>query len=252
MIAAAVDMEVRCLRRRLGHLSKEKISKGKAWSGTWQGEPLWLVVTGVGPASIRKTVSPLVQSGRFCGILSIGYAGALKPSYRVGDIVIPEEVRFLPPLSGQSHQPDPDLFRAVTETAQRKGWSVHTQPMLTSERVISSSEEKISLGKTHLAGSVEMESSVLAEMCRKASVPFLVVRVISDEASFDLPDDMAFLEHWRQRRYVRVAAYLIPRPLLLIKLLRFFRSVRRASRNLTQFLVDCVLDGRILEKKRVG
>lgn len=247
MIAASVDMEIRGLRKRLGRLSRERISKGKAWSGTFDGEPLWLILTGVGPACTGKTVEPLLRSGRFRGILSIGYAGALQPSYKVGDIVIPEEVRPLFSLGKGSYQPDPDLVRSISEAAQRKGHLFHTERMLTSDRVITSAEEKRDLGKTHLAGSVEMESSVLADLARKTSLPFLVVRVISDEASFALPDDMVFLQYWRQRNLVRMMAYLFGKPVQMIRLLRLFHCARKASKSLTQFLATCVLDEGILK-----
>ena len=58
----------------------------------WRGEPVVLAVAGAGAANAYRTASDLVRNFSPAILVSIGFAGGLHESLRVGDLVLAEEV----------------------------------------------------------------------------------------------------------------------------------------------------------------
>jgi adenosylhomocysteine nucleosidase len=247
MIVGAVDGELKHLRGRLQRVVARKTPRGRVWQGEWKGHPVTLVRTGVGPRKARAAVKHLLANGRFRGILSIGYAGGLQPGWKVGDILIPDEILTLPPIPEATHLPDSRLVERACTRARNHRWAYHSGRMLTSQRVICSAGEKGRLGATYRAGSVEMESAVLAELARQASLPILVIRVVSDEAEDSLPESLAIMEYIRKKQVRRVLRCVITQPVQTARLFRLMRTLRRASRSLTGFITEEILDELIQE-----
>jgi hypothetical protein len=114
--------------------------------------------------------------------------------------------------------------------------------MITANRVISSSDEKGSLGREYDAGSVEMESAVVAELAANQSVPFVVVRVVLDEASFSLPEHLDVLRWWQRREFGKLIRFVAFHPKQFSELLKLRRRSLEASERLTHLFRAYLLD----------
>ncbi len=242
LITAAVEQEIQGIRVAVQGRPDKSDRNGRAWLGEWRGQPLLLVLTGVGPRNTRDALAPVLSDGRLRGVVSTGYAGALRGEYRLGDILMPAEVRTAPPLPEIRFQPDPRLRECLLKAARSGPWRVHTDPMVTVDRVIFSSREKRRLRLSQEAGSVEMESAIVAELAASQSVPFAVVRIVLDEASFSLPDLGQIFRWWRKRQFARLIPYLAVRPHELVALLRLIQRTRHASRGLADLFHGYLLD----------
>jgi adenosylhomocysteine nucleosidase len=242
LIVAAVDLEVRLIRSQLADLVREETEKGRAWSGKWKGTPVLLVTTGIGPERARRVLAPLVRKNAVQRIFSIGYAGALRDGIQVGDLLIPREIRMDLGGAGNRFNPDPALFESACRTALKRGWPFSTDPMVTTDHVVASEPEKRRLGTRCDAGSVEMESAVVAELAEQASLPFVTVRVALDTVEFALPDVSQFLRLWRQRRWGSLLVCGARDPSSLVRLIRVWRYTRYASDRLTGFLGEYFSD----------
>lgn len=243
LIAAAVEQEIQGLRAGVQARRPAATHHENAWEGSWKGSPLLLVRTGVGPEKSRKGLAPFLGGDPYRGIISTGYAGGLRDECKLGDILVPEEVRSVPPLPEVCFRPDPDLRARVLEGARTGPWRIHTGRMITTDHVVFSSEEKLRLGRTYDAASVEMESAVIAELAGRASLPFVIIRVVLDEASFSLPDMMKVFRWYRKKRFGKLIPYVALHPGKLLDLLRLLRRSRRASRALNNLFLAHVLDG---------
>jgi hypothetical protein len=115
--------------------------------------------------------------------------------------------------------------------------------MITTDRVVVSCTEKHALGLEYEADSVEMESTVIAELAEKASVPFVVVRVVLDEASFSLPDILHVFRWHRKKQYGKLLPYVALHPNKLGELLRLLRRSRKATQALNHLFLAHLLDG---------
>jgi len=123
------------------------------------------------------------------GVLMMGLCGSLKPDYQIGDIVVYQE--GLSSLDGQiSSLPcDPSLTSLLFDRLQdRSTPKVKLVSGWTSDRIIHSATEKLQLGQTYDADVVDMEGFAALEFFRQLDIPISIVRVVSDNVMFDLPD----------------------------------------------------------------
>ncbi len=113
------------------------------------------------------------------GIISIGIAGALNPSLRVGDVVLGAEV-----VDGSVCHPANEAWTA------RLGAFLPTARLgaiVGSDVMIVDAAGKIGLFSTTDALCVDMESHIVARAAARAGLPFAALRVISDGVDRALP-----------------------------------------------------------------
>jgi adenosylhomocysteine nucleosidase len=139
-----------------------------------------LAQSGMGPALAARATQALIDGHQPVWIISAGFSGALQAEMRLGDIVVGNSIADLAggELAIDLKMP-PDPARGL-----------HVGRLLTVERMIRTVEEKQTLGEKHQAIAVDMESFAVAQVCRRAKVRFLAVRVISDDLSADLPAEL--------------------------------------------------------------
>ncbi len=242
LIAAAVEQEIQGLRKALDAQRPLSPLHANALQGRWRDSTAILVRTGVGPKRARERLTPLLREVPCRGIVSTGYAGGLRHECKLGDILVPEAIQSIPPLAEGCFRPDPDLRERVLEGAGRGPWRVHTGRMITTDHVVFAREEKQKLGDTYDAAGVEMESAVIAEIADEAAVPFVVVRVVLDEASFTLPDMMEVFRWYRKKEYGKLIPFVVSRPRKLAELLGLLLRSRKATKTLNGLFVDSLLD----------
>jgi adenosylhomocysteine nucleosidase len=145
---------------------------------------LALLETGEGVANAERQLDAWLERRSARAVLSIGFAGALSPALRVGDLVVASAVQ------GSSALPDHDLLAAASrvqfDTPVSRGIA------LTSDSILWRATEKTSLASSlgaNQIGFVDMESTGIASVCARRRVPFLIVRSITDLLNEDLPLD---------------------------------------------------------------
>lgn len=162
-------------------------------------------------------------------LLSAGFAGALHPDYRVGDVILATEV--VEP-TGASW---PTTWPGALPTGPWRP-PLHRGRLLSSAHLIADPAEKEALGRTHDALAVDMESAGVARLCSQHGIPFGCVRVISDDVHTRLSPQLAFPLSDGRASPVRVAAALLRAPRLGGELWRLARDTRRAAEQLGQAL----------------
>jgi nucleoside phosphorylase len=124
-------------------------------------------------------------------MMTIGYAGALDPSLKVGDLVIPSQAslfgvdsRRLPldelEFSGSWK---PLRNERLREAAARAGLSAYGGSLITSPYIIGDPLQKKSLYRRFGATAIDMESGSLARVAETRGIPYACARAISDDAN---------------------------------------------------------------------
>lgn len=141
----------------------------------------------VGPAALSRQLqdwqhSLSLDKGR--RVLITGLCGALTPEYPVGEVVLYQDCVY------RSHQPSVlPCDRALTALLQEK---LHpTTPLvtgLTSDRMVSSAQEKSNLAQRYGTSVVDMESFTALQCLHQRGVAVAVLRVVSDDSQHDVPD----------------------------------------------------------------
>jgi len=163
---------VAALRRELAALARDAHKE------------LILLDTGEGPRNAERALRTWLATNHPRAVIHIGFAGALTPSLRAGDIVVARAVRFANESFDASQS---SLFQIATQIQ-----GAHIGTAITLDEIIGEAAAKQKLAAT-LSGDeigwVDMESAAVARVCREMNIPFLIVRAISDELTEDLPID---------------------------------------------------------------
>lgn len=151
-------------------------------------------------------------------VLTCGFAGALNPELKVGNVLFDEDYDF-----GMGKA----LLAAGAIPAK----------FYCSVRVAVTAAEKAELWRTTGADAVEMESAVIRSLCRDRGIPSATVRVISDAANEDLPLDFNALMTSDQKISIqKLMLTLLKSPRSIPKLLDLQRDTRLAARRLADVL----------------
>ena len=181
-VDAALGVEVGFLTDRLTKVRRYAGPGFKVIEGEAGGKLVALIIGGPGRTAARRATELLLDGHRPRWVVSAGFAGALDPALKRNDVVLPHEVvdadggRF--PIESGFVPDDPEA---------------HAGRLLTVDAVVRTAVEKAELRDRHGADVVDMETSAVAAVCGARSVRFLSVRVVSDEATADLPREVVTL-----------------------------------------------------------
>jgi len=179
-IVSALPIEMGAFLERCDRQRKYTGGKFVFRGGRYDGVRIAVVESGLGFANARTAAQTLLEAHTPPWLLSCGFAGALLPEMKIGDIVIADSL--VDPHGQQlavdvSMPADPDRGLFVGR-------------MLTADQMVRKVEEKQALAEEFGAIAVEMESLAVAQVARDSGIPFLAVRTISDDLSADLPPEV--------------------------------------------------------------
>ncbi len=188
-ILSAFRSEVSSLAGRLASPGRMSLEGRRTWYGTLHDASVLICAGGMGPEKASRCTRALLNEG-VSALLCVGAAGAIDESLKVGDLVIGEWV--LSAEGGQAPIPcDADWVRRARDLADRKGFAAVCGGVVSVPRTVTSPQAKARLARETKALAADMESAAAAQA---AGVPFLVLRVITDDARTAFPD---FRRGWK-------------------------------------------------------
>lgn len=212
-LIAAVDSEGAILRRMMR---------------SWAGLAPYVEISGMGQRAAEKAAERLVARG-VSGLMSFGYAGALKPGIRRGAVVVAEAIET---PEGGRHETD-SYWRAGLAEALSELSDVRFGSFLSVREVVASPGHKRRLASRSDAMAVDMESGAIASVARRHGLPFIAVRAIVDEAHHSVPAALSGAIDKRGRTQAwRMAWPLIKRPGQIAALLSLAKGADAANRAL--------------------
>ena len=235
LILTALSEETSALLARLRGASRVSGAPGPAWRGRLSGQPVLLAETGVGPRKAAAGLASLLRSARPRRWIGVGLSGALAPGLIAGQILIADTVS--------------DRDGVVTAGPDR-AWAARALgcvPPATSARFFSTGQmASTAAEKAALRGrgaeqfdAIDMESAAWARAAAAAGhdAPYLLVRVVSDTAEEELPEQIAAStapDGSVDRS--RIARGALRHPGSIGKLLALRRRARSCAGSLAEFL----------------
>ena len=240
LIAAALEEELSPIKKHMGGCSDVSFR-----------------TVGIGPRMAYQGVRSMLSNGSTIEgphlLLLVGFAGAVDPFLKSGDIVVSKRyyrqtvnssalatsTNGGPIVSRQSNdselpnflEPDQIMNECAMKAAHAADVSFVTSPSLTVDRLIGSRAEKRAVFRQNLVSVVNMEDYWAAAASREAGVSFLSVRAVVDVASQNLPDYLASLTGSK----FRVAMSILSHPWRVATLARLSVEMRRSQQSLVQF-----------------
>ncbi len=231
-IVAALPIEIGFLTDKLRKVRKYAGAKHSIIEGECAGKLVAVIVAGTGCDSARLGTELLLAGHHPRWVLSVGFGGALNPSYQRNQIVLATEVLD---RSGKRFAID------VNVPAQGTNGAIVTGRLLTVDAIIRTAAEKAELRRQFDVDVVDMETLGVAEVCSARGVRFLSVRVISDDANRDLPPEVAALFN-RSGSYMAGAALraLWHRPSSLKDFWTLHEHAQEAADRLANFVIGAI------------
>ncbi|YAI81255.1 MAG: hypothetical protein ACQJCO_05315 [cyanobacterium endosymbiont of Rhopalodia sterrenbergii] len=179
------------------------------------------------------------------GILLMGLAGSLSPSYQVGDKILYQKCCLLSnnifPPSWQTC--DVNLSESVYYYLNKK---IIRGKAVTSDHIITSAREKLQLGRRYQADIVDMEGMPLLEFCNYLRIPVAIIRVISDDCQQNLPNLTPALEEDGSLNPWKLTFQMSKSPLSSINLIRSslkgLKILKQVSKDLATAIAASVVE----------
>lgn len=234
-VVFALAAEQGCFEDLLADVVLTETPAGKFRTGTLDGRRVTTVVSGPGRAAAVRGCEALCVAHRPRLVLSAGFCGALQPQLKRNDIVVADRIIA---LDGSSQPLDPAaLGRFQLGTA-------HVGSLVEVDRIVAKSADKKSLGERTGGLACDMESAAVAAACVAQSTPMLAVRIVSDTADEDLPDDLESLMNAQpspMQTLGAVVGTLWRRPGSIKDMLRLKETALVAADALAKYLATLVV-----------
>jgi adenosylhomocysteine nucleosidase len=178
VMVAAYRREVGPLIARIARQDKVRSVGENGFRFQRRGRLVALAIAGVGAENAYRSTCELLASISASGVLSIGFAGGLRDSLRVADLLLASEV--IDEKSGERFPCDGNVW--PVDGGQRGA-------LLASAEVVNAVDAKRALAARWDAMAVDMESSGVARASKEVGLPFGAVKVISDVADESIAID---------------------------------------------------------------
>jgi adenosylhomocysteine nucleosidase len=231
-IVCALPLEISAFLARCQRVRKYTGSNFVFRGGTYDSIRIVVVESGAGQARAHRATHALLDAHSPKWVLSCGFAGALVPHIRVGDVVVADSIvdaQGQPLLIDVGFPADP-------------GRGIHIGRFLTHDTIVRLVTEKQGLAQQYSAIAVDMESLAVAQVCRERGVRFLAIRVISDDLTSDLPAEvLSLLGPTGSTRLGAAIAAVISRPSSVGDMWKLRQSAQIAAKRLATFLDGVVV-----------
>ncbi|EXJ22841.1 5'-methylthioadenosine nucleosidase [Alkalibacterium sp. AK22] len=195
-IIAAMEQEIRTLKKQLAGTEQSKIANQTFYEGTISGVPVVLVQSGIGKVNAAIAATLLIDRFKAETVINTGSAGGIGKGLTVGDLVISNDLSYndadarafgyvfgqIPQMPAR-YQADPETISRLKEAALSSHWEVKDGLIVSGDSFISDKAVIVEI-QSHFEEALvtEMEGAAVAQVCYQFDTPFAVVRAVSDVA----------------------------------------------------------------------
>jgi adenosylhomocysteine nucleosidase len=224
-IIAALQREVSGLTKNWVRIEREHQGRNFLFlrPEEHEREEMIVVCGGIGLEAARRAAEAVIALYRPSLLQSVGFAGALDASLHVGDVFVPAVV-----IDAR------DGSRTQIEGMHNHGG--RNRGTLVTFMDVAGIDQKANLAQAYGAQAVDMEAAAVAAAASAHGIAFRVIKVISDESNFEMPETARFVDSQGQFRTASFAFFAALRPWLWPRVAQLASSSRKAAKALGQHL----------------
>lgn len=205
-IIGAMDEEVQQIVNAMVINKVENKASMTFYMGTLSNKDIVIVRSGIGKVNAAVCTQILADDFQVNYVINTGIAGSLKPEIDIADIVISDDVLHhdmdasgfgyplgqIPRMDTLSFKADERLIKLAEESCHHAipDIGIHVGRIVSGDQFISDKEIKHKIVTNFSGYCTEMEGAAIAQACYLNSIPFLILRAISDKA-----DDSATMDY---------------------------------------------------------
>ena len=244
-VMGAFGQEIADLRRQA---VVREVAAGQGctlYRGTLENRDVVIVKTGMGRERAESATKFTLERYPVTAIVSLGFAGALAPELKVGDVVVcstlccgngvGEEDEGAEPQA-----PDPALLSLALKGSEGTAANVRPGICVTVPLLDADPEKMSALRDSFHADIVDMASYWIARIASARQIPFVAIRSHSDTIQRSIqPFDRILASDGTMLWKKAIVSYLL-HPQYMMNTFVLFRNTRLAKRNLTAVVCNLV------------
>jgi adenosylhomocysteine nucleosidase len=212
-IVAALEREVSYLINGWSRAEREYQDRKFVF---FERDEMVVVCGGIGMEAARRAAEAAIAFYHPVLLQSVGFAGALDPALRVGDILLPAVV--VDARDGSR-----------LDIAGGAG-------VLVTFMAVAGMDQKKNLAQAYGARAVDMEAAAVGAAAHAHGIEFTVVKVISDDAQFEMSELARFIDAHGRFRTANFAVFAALRPWLWLRAAVLGSNSKMAARRLCEHL----------------
>lgn len=202
-IIGAMALEVDLLKERMQEKSEETISGITYVKGKLQGKDVVVAQCGVGKVFAAICAQTMILRYAVSKLINTGVSGALSEKLHIGDVIVAsacvehdmdtsaigDPVGFISGINRIELPVDTEMADALETVCRKEGVNYIRGLVASGDQFVASEEKSEWLIKTFGAVTAEMETAAIAHVAYVNKVPYAAIRVASDEANGNAPED---------------------------------------------------------------
>lgn len=205
-IIGAMELEVEQLKKEMKATAVVEKAGMDFYEGTLNDVSVVIVRSGIGKVNAALCVQILVDVFRVSHVINTGVAGSLNASLDIGDILISRDALHhdmdatifgylpgeVPQMGFREFHADEKMMTLAKVACEKVNPDIHVMfgRVVSGDQFISSKETKEYLTTQFQGDCAEMEGAAIAHGAYLNSLPFVIIRAISDKA-----DDSAEMDY---------------------------------------------------------
>ena len=195
-IIAAMEQEAREIIDHLTGLRKSVKGNQRFYEGSIEGTEIVLVQSGIGKVNAAIATTLLIDAFKAEAVINTGSAGGIGEGLNVEDLIISSELAYNDadarafgydfgqiPQMPPRYSSDQHLISVFKQAAGNRNWDIKEGLIVTGDSFISDKSRILEIRDQFKDVLVtEMEGTAVAQTCYQFSIPFVVIRAVSDVA----------------------------------------------------------------------
>ena len=197
-IMGAMPEEIAPILEKLESYTTTEYAGNRYYEASYKGLDLVIAYSKIGKVFSTLTATTMIQHFGAKKLLFSGVAGAISSTLHVGDLIVATKLSQhdlditafghpfgYVPEGAVFVEANKELIAMSKIVASEMGKTVQEGIIATGDQFVANEDRKNWIGDTFKADALEMEGGSVAVVCDALSVPFFILRAISDAADMD-------------------------------------------------------------------
>ena len=213
----------------------------RLYRGKFKNRETVLVQTGMGKERAENATRFILERYPITAIISLGFAGALAPELRIGDVVVCSTLYCAPGLEQKEQRleplaPDATLLFLASQGPGDEATRFCLGSGVTVLQLDANPHKMQEFSQTFQAHIIDMESYWIARIALARQIPFIAIRSISDTIQHSVQPFDQILAPDGSLLWKKAVLTFLSHPQYLMNVYTLYRNTRPAKRNLAAFI----------------
>jgi adenosylhomocysteine nucleosidase len=213
----------------------------KLYRGKFKTRETVLVQTGMGKERAENATRFILERYPITAIISLGFAGALAPQLRIGDVVVCSTLYCAPGLEQKEQRleplaPDANLLSLASQGPGDGATPFRLGSAVTVLQLNANRQKMEELSENFHAHIIDMESYWIGRIASTRQIPFIAIRSISDTLQHSVQPFDRILASDGSLLWKKAVLTFLSHPQYLMNVYTLYRNTRLAKRNLAAFI----------------